>query len=422
MDIKSKFLSRIENRMFNTSYPLHPCDWNQYRIDGELDFTNEKSLSLYIHIPFCERLCSFCEYTRTILPSDDIQRHYLRSLESDISHFIDRNPHFTLTGFDIGGGTPTALSEPNFQLLMDLYSNSISRLNLAPDYEPSVEATFQTLSRHKIQMIKKAGINRVSLGVQSTNSIAQRTNNRITANKEMMLDVIDMLHTEGIEKVNLDFMYGVKNQDIESLEKDLQIIEELKPTQVTLYEFRTNSFAINEYMSKDSLYQCYNEFYDGLIKMGYKGCYGQNTFSINDTDCGLSSYLRKRMFDFVPYRGFGISAQSMTSNGISYNIGKGAQCIKDILTNNSYSAEYTYILPHQELLSKYIAISAYCGQFSWNVADKIIGGDAKKLFDKEIDFGLKYDLLTNFDKLHITRAGYKHYGALFSLFYFQKLK
>ncbi|GAB1416931.1 hypothetical protein MASR2M117_23370 [Paludibacter sp.] len=119
-----------------------------------------------------------------------------------------------------------------------------------------------------------------------------------------------------------------------------------------------------------------------------------------------------------PYKGFGISAQSMNSNGISYNIGKNSKDLTNVINCDNYTEEYTYILPKQELLSKYIAISGYYGRFSLITATEILGIDSKQFFYKKIEFCLNNELLTlDNDFLHITQKGYRNYGAVFSLFY-----
>ena len=103
------FEKRKNDSRWNTSYPLSPDDWKVYRISGELSFSGEKEMSFYIHIPFCKGLCSFCEYTRMLCPSEELQEQYIATLKHDIWKFIKKYPSIKLCGFDVGGGTPTAL-------------------------------------------------------------------------------------------------------------------------------------------------------------------------------------------------------------------------------------------------------------------------------------------------------------------------
>lgn len=71
------FEERKDDPCWNTSYPLSPDDWRQYRVNHSLSFDDDKELSFYIHIPFCKHLCSFCEYTRMLCPSEDLQESYV---------------------------------------------------------------------------------------------------------------------------------------------------------------------------------------------------------------------------------------------------------------------------------------------------------------------------------------------------------
>ena len=145
MSIEETYLLRKDNPIWNTSYPLSPEDWSSYRIERNLPFDNEREMSFYVHIPFCRQLCSFCEYTRMVCPDEKAQAAYIDTLYSDIRKFKESYPNILLRGFDIGGGTPTALTEDNFVKLMDLYRFAISGLDLSNDYEPSIEGTFDTL-------------------------------------------------------------------------------------------------------------------------------------------------------------------------------------------------------------------------------------------------------------------------------------
>ena len=111
--IEEIFQRRKNDNRFNPSYPLSPEDWSRYRVTGPLDFP-DKELSLYFHIPFCQRLCSFCEYTRTICPEEKLQLNYVDALRKDALEWLSAHPDILVRGFDIGGGTPTALCEDAF--------------------------------------------------------------------------------------------------------------------------------------------------------------------------------------------------------------------------------------------------------------------------------------------------------------------
>lgn len=417
MTIAELFESRKNDPRWNTSYPLNPKDWAEYRVDSPLPFDKDQHLSFYIHIPFCKQLCSFCEYTRMLCPDDKLQETYLRVVANDIERFKKQYKGFTLLGCDIGGGTPTSLNEKNFSLLMEVYKGAIAGLNLADDFEPSIEATFNTLSEKKITNIAKAGFKRLSLGVQSSSPHIIESHCRLSSDEKQMKEWLTIAKQTGIIKVNLDFMYGLQGQNEASISRDLELIDCLSPKQVTLYELRTNILAIQTTYTKEDLFAQYSQYYEGLMSMGYHGRFGQNTFSLDSEDYGVSSYLRERMLNGASYKGFGLSAQSMSSAGVSYNLGKLSSNPKLNLNSYGYREEYTYLLPAYELAAKYVAISAYHGSFSTQRLLEI-GIDEASLNEK-LDYCFSQGLLVkeNNDRVSITRKGFEYYGAVFSLFF-----
>ena len=419
-DIERIFEERKNNPAYNTSYPLRPDDWMRYRVDGEADFSKDKRLSLYVHIPFCEHLCAFCEYTRMRIPTEELQTAYLHAIKHDIALFLRNHPHRELLGFDIGGGTPTALSISNFSYLMEIFGWATQQLHCTDDFEPSIEATFQTLTEEKARRIRDAGIGRVSLGVQSGQTYLRHIYGRVNADEAEMTETLEMLNRVGIKKVNLDFMYGLHNQSLQDIERDIALIGRLMPQQVTLYELRTNMLKSAAAQSKELLFQSYNLFYNALTGLGYSARFGQNTFSLDKNDKGLSSYLRHRMIEFAPYKGFGISAQSLSSTHISYNEGKLLSDIKTLLTNGTFNAAYTYRLPRKEMLAKYIAVSGYYGSFSLSKASSVLGENFQMAFAPALNFCKSEGLLSiKGDTIRITLQGFKNYGAVFSLFYYE---
>lgn len=421
-EIERLLKSRKDNPLFNTSYPLSPADWMEYNAVGELPFDVQKPMAFYIHVPFCRHICSFCEYTRICLPDEAKQRLYVKTLLSDIEKFITKYPAMKLYGLDIGGGTPTALCDAVFEMLMEEFVAIKSRIKTTLDFEPSIEATFSTLTHEKITAIAKAGIPRISLGIQSTvNSVMNPLHRRNSDAKEMK-NKLDEIHAAGIAKVNLDFMYGLPGQTIETLMADLATIRVLVPEQVTVYEFRTNQVSMDFATNAETCYGQYCYLYDGLKELGYVGKFGQNTFSKDRSDLGVSSYLRHRMLDGWQYKGFGISAQSMSGYGLSYSTGKNSSGILQLIDEvDSFNSIEHYQLPPEELLAKFIAISGYSGGFSLNAANEILGKDCNMVYSDILSYLSSSELITiDGDRVQFTRTGYRDYGAILSLFYPRK--
>lgn len=418
-DIERLLESRKNNPLFNTSYPLSPEDWKKYNGNVELPFDVFKPLAFYIHIPFCQHICSFCEYTRICLPDEDKQRSYVRTLLADIENFITKYPNITLYGLDIGGGTPTALCNHAFELLIDEYCSIKARLQTTLDFEPSIEATFGTLTHEKIVSIAKSGISRISLGIQSSVKSVMKPLHRMNSEVAEMNKSLQEIHAAGIKKVNLDLMYGLPGQTKETIKEDLATIGVLSPEQVTVYEFRTNQVSNDFSTNAEECYSQYCYLYDGLKQLGYIGKFGQNTFSKNCDDMGVSSYLRHRMLDGWQYKGFGISAQSMSKCGLSYNKGKNGAGILALIDNvDSFESLEHYDLPPEEILAKFIAISGYSGGFSISAANEILGDNFCAVYSDILSYLSSSELIAiDGERIQFTRKGFRNYGTILSLFY-----
>ena len=409
-----------KNELCNTSYPLNKQSWLEYKVIQQDLFLNEKNLCLYIHIPFCQSLCSFCEYIK-FNKDDNKEKKYIEILENDINNFLKNHKIEKLYGFDIGGGTPTVLSVNNFKKLMNIVKSINEKIPHVDDYEPSIEGTFSTITEEKIKLIKEAGINRISFGIQTVNTKILMDNNRVVNSYSNMKKILDTVNKYDM-KVNLDLMYGIPNQKTEDIYNTLEIIEKLNPTQVTLYEMRYNMVNMKMKYNKDQLYDWYKILYDCLIKLGYKARFGQNTFSKYD-DLGLSSYLRYRMIYNISYKGFGISAQSKSNIGLSYNIGKSKESFEECIKKNTFFEDDIYLLPKEELLAKYIAVCMYYGLFKLSIMKKIINKDPLKEYKNEFNYLIDNNyIVINDDDVTLTKKGFKYFGSIGALFYSKKTK
>ena len=216
-------------------------------------------------------------------------------------------------------------------------------------------------------------------------------------------------------------MYGFVNQTKEEIEATMKVVERLMPEHLTVYELRTNMLSRYPIATAEQRFEQYSYLYDLITALGYKGRFGMNTFSLIG-DYGLSSYLQHRMMENGSYKGFGIAAQSKNDTGISYNIGKNGESLECCLSKNTFEeGGDSYKLPPRELLSKYVAISGYCGMTDLSVMEKILHSDPNMVFEKELDFLLNNQYIEkDGTMLYLTPKGFLHYGAVLSLFYNNK--
>ena len=305
-------------------------------------------------------------------------------------------------------------------MLIEMSAGYARRFKRAAHFKGSIEATFNTIDENKIAIISDHSdiFSRISFGLQSTNCAFLRDNNRDNGQTQRMADIFHICRQQGISTINLDLMYGFVHQTKEEIEATMKVVERLMPEHLTVYELRTNMLNKYPVAAAEQRFEQYSYLYDLITGLGYKGRFGMNTFSLVD-DYGLSSYLQHRMMKNGSYKGFGIAAQSKNDTGISYNIGKNGDSLKSCLSKKTFEKDGdSYKLPPRELLSKYVAISGYCGMIDLSVMESILHSDPYVVFEKELDVLLnKHYIEKNGTMLYLTPEGFLHYGAVLSLFY-----
>jgi oxygen-independent coproporphyrinogen-3 oxidase len=221
-----------------TSYPTAPhfgpaIDGARYRAWlGELD--PAVSLSLYVHIPFCDEMCWFCGcYTKIVNRYEPI-RSYLSALHREIALVADALPkRFTVRHLHFGGGSPTMLAPEDWLALTRLLRH---RFDFAPDAEIAVELDPRDATEEYVAALAAAGVNRASIGVQDFDADVQRAINRLQP-FAVVAGVIGWLRRHGIEQVNLDLMYGLP---LQSEAKVLAMVDQaigLQPSRVALFGY-----------------------------------------------------------------------------------------------------------------------------------------------------------------------------------------
>ena len=179
---------------------------------------------LYIHIPFCARKCSYCAFYSVVSEGRKKQEQFFQALEKELQNLpADFSPETIF----IGGGTPTA---PDYQLLERFFPN-LGKFHPA---EFSCEANPGTIDAEKLALLKRSGVNRLSIGVQSFNPQCLETLGRIHT-AEQAEEAFRLARTAGFENISLDLIFGVPGQTMEILESDLDRMLALRPEHVAIY-------------------------------------------------------------------------------------------------------------------------------------------------------------------------------------------
>lgn len=192
---------------------------------------DEKLRSLYLHIPFCVRKCSYCDFYSISSAKAEIMEQYAARLCEVIRQWGTELGHISLETVYIGGGTPSLLSEQSMDAILTATGEAFS---LDAQTEISMEANPATMSLEKARAFRASGIGRISLGVQSFQPEELQTMGRLHGVREV-LETVDCIRQAGFTNYNLDLIYGVPGQTLISWEQSLHQALELSPTHLSLY-------------------------------------------------------------------------------------------------------------------------------------------------------------------------------------------
>ena len=259
---------------------------------------------IYIHIPFCDCICSYCDFCK-ILYNNKYIDNYLDNLEKEIRY---RYKNELIKSIYIGGGTPSSLS---YQELERLF-NIIKIFKLDSNYEFTIECNVNNLDINKIKLFKDNGVNRVSLGVQSFNKEILTILNRSHTYKEVY-NVINNLKNNNINNINIDLIYGV-NDNIDIVKKDIDYFLSLDIPHISCYSLIIEDntlLKINNYQNidEDIEYEMYKYIENKLTSNGYIH-YEISNYAKE----GYKSTHNINYWDNGSYYGFGLGSVSYIDN------------------------------------------------------------------------------------------------------------
>ena len=190
----------------------------------------QKQIALYVHIPFCVKKCNYCDFL-SFSADESIKRAYLEALHREALYWQKiLCGRYRIGTVFIGGGTPTCLSALELKLLGDI----IKQFDIDDNAEFTIEANPGTLDEEKICAIRKMGVNRVSLGLQSSIDEELKLLGRIHTYNEF-LESYHLLRDAGFDNINIDLMSDIPKQSFESYKKTLERVVSLKPEHISSY-------------------------------------------------------------------------------------------------------------------------------------------------------------------------------------------
>lgn len=189
-------------------------------------------LAAYVHIPWCVRKCPYCDFNSHTFDSGLPETEYVDALIADLDDDLIHSHGRELGSIFFGGGTPSLFSAASLARLLEAMQQ---RLNFAPDIEITLEANPGTFEQAKFKDYRLAGINRLSIGIQSFNPTHLKALGRIHDDREA-LAAVDMARRAGFDNLNLDLMHGLPGQSLQQARADIDQAIALAPEHLSWYQ------------------------------------------------------------------------------------------------------------------------------------------------------------------------------------------
>lgn len=292
-----------------------------------------EELGIYIHIPFCKKKCSYCDFKSFENINENIKKEYIEALIKEIQ-LTKNNSNYIVSTIYIGGGTPSFIDEKYIkEILQAIYK----KWEIKPEVEITIEINPGTINKSKLEAYRMMGINRLSIGLQSTNDYLLKKIGRIH-NYQDFLDTYILARKTGFENINVDLMLALPEQTLENLMQSVRKIINLNPEHISIYslilEENTELFSKvqkgEEALVKDELErEMYWKSKEAFEEVGYIH-YEISNYSKK----GYESKHNKNCWSQKEYLGFGIAAHSYLEEKRFCNIDNINKYIENIKKGN----------------------------------------------------------------------------------------
>ncbi len=419
----------------NTAYPLTPKSFNAYRVsDPEqipkllaAEWAQVEAFSLYVHIPFCQVRCKFCEYVVVQGEDSAHEDDYIDLLLREIDLYRPLLQGKEVVGLDVGGGTPTKISAENLRRLTRALTDAFT---IREGVVFSIETTPVIAAREpeKIAALWEMGYRRISMGVQT---ISQKLLNELGREGTVHIyqRATEAIRQAGFTRFNIDLMYGFLHQSDDDFEHTLRYAITLNPEYITLYRNRYKGTQLEAEAGGVSLYRIMQQYrlaYQVLTAAGYAANVGKNTFSRVANDYGTSDYLTQRVIAGLPYLGLGLGAQSFGINYLAYNAGAATKKLaryRQQLERGHFPLQDLYALPLEEAIAKMVSVAFYFGFIDLAAFRHRFGLSFAAHFPTEFEFVLSQGLMTlQGERLMLTERGADTINGVIPLFFSARAK
>ena len=319
----------------------------------------KKVLGIYIHIPFCKDKCYYCDFV-SFKNMESKENEYIDCLIKEIEsmNWNEINENYQVTTVYIGGGTPSYINEKHIQKIL----NTLKNVNpLSNDkIEITIEVNPGTVNSKKLIAYKETGVNRLSIGLQSTNNNLLKQIGRIHT-YEQFLETYKLAKEIGFNNINVDLMLGLPNQTIEDLKQSIEEITKLEPNHISVYSLILEESTVLYNLVEEGKLQLPDEEIERQMYWYVKNkleLSGYNHYEIsNFAKKDFESKHNINCWNQEEYLGFGLAAHSYFNNKRYSNISNLDEYIKNI-TNNEIknNVEVHEIQKMQEKQKEYMLL------------------------------------------------------------------
>lgn len=362
-----------------TSYPTVPFwdnppteeQWESLVKDSFQKYNEKEGVSIYIHLPYCESLCTFCGCTTRITVNHAVERPYIDALLKEWALYLktfDGTPN--VKEIHLGGGTPTFFSPEH---LRELIQGIRDTANVLADASLGFEASPRSTSFEHLKTMAELGFTRISFGIQDFDTVVQKTINRIQS-FDQVKRVTDWSRELGYTSVNYDIVYGLPMQTIQSIENTIDLVNLLRPDRIAYYSYAhvpwvkpgQRSFTEKDLPSGQIKHQMYVQGKALLKQNGYVEI-GMDHFALPDDELTIAYRSENLHRNFMGYTtqpsklmvGLGVSSIGDTWTAFAQNVKTVEEYIERV-SNGRFPIFRGHIQTDEDLQIRQLVLDIMC--------------------------------------------------------------
>jgi len=354
---------------------------------------------LYVHVPFCEAKCFYCNFAVDVRRDTDLHAHYVRGIETELARLADMIPsHATIPGIDIGGGTPTLLPAQELARLVGVLEPWLARCTRPRPLSIETTPRIAACEPEKIAILADGGVERISVGLQSTNDDHLKNVNR-SAQRELGERALANLRASAMKRVNVDLIFALPGQTRAHWLDDLQRVTDSGVDSITTYDclYRGKGRALTRRTpslpSQDVYRELYDTAYEFLTSRGFHAPYGSVNYSRHIGETGTSAYYEGRLFDALPYIGVGNYASSMLGSQWWFAPYGVNEWLRAVDAGERLPVGVCYDLPLREQLAKQLLLMLNFGRIDDERVRAAFGASLRDILPNEVDFAISEGLI-----------------------------